>query len=67
MVEHRIPHGLRIPKPPTLCKQNKLFLKRWSEILNSKCSMDLILNLIVEQVSADVGLRETHERKNRPT
>jgi len=54
----RIPRGLRIPKPPTLCKQNKLFLKRWSEILN-KCSMDLML-LIVEQVSADV--HETHEK-----
>lgn len=54
----RIPRGLRIPKPPTLCKQNKQFLKKWSEILN-KCSMDLML-LIVEQVSADV--HETHEK-----
>lgn len=49
----RIPRGLRIPKPPTLCKHNKDFLRRWSEILN-KCSMDLML-LIVEQVSADVN------------
>lgn len=53
----RIPRGLRIPKPPTLCKHNPEFLRKWSEILN-KCSLDLML-LIIEQVTADV--KETHE------